>query len=69
MGKKDCESSKINKRNKHEENVNSVDICTFVKNLNFLYTNADQLSNKMTDLVLKIQENKPHVVGMTEVKP
>ena len=43
--------------------------CTMFKKLQFMYTNADQLSNKITELELRVQEHLPHIIGITEVKP
>ena len=37
--------------------------------LNCFYTNADQLRNKMSELTLRVRNEKPMVVGVTEVKP
>ena len=39
------------------------------KKIHCMYTNADQLSNKITELELRVQEHLPHIIGITEVKP
>jgi hypothetical protein len=33
------------------------------------YTNADQLFNKMAELIVRTRDNKPNIIGITEVKP
>ena len=37
--------------------------------LHCMYTNADQFSNKITELELRVEKHMPHVIGVTEVKP
>jgi len=36
-----------------------------------MYTNADSLLNKMTELhgIVNCQDKKPHIIAITEVKP
>ena len=34
-----------------------------------IYTNADQLRNKLDELKLRASENPPGIIGITEVKP
>ena len=68
MGQKDLEGKKD--RLGEADNVNSF------KNvfngeedsLRCLYTNADQLKNKMDEMETRIREYRPHIVGITEVK-
>ncbi len=50
--------------NTNVHNVNSS--CSGIR---VLYTNADQLMNKLNELYARIQEDKPRIVGITEVKP
>ena len=40
-----------------------------VKGLKCIYTNADQLRNKMDELRLLMKNHNPHIVCITEVKP
>ena len=37
--------------------------------INCLYTNADCLTNKMSELRLYAKNNNPKIIGITEVKP
>jgi hypothetical protein len=39
--------------------------------LNCFYTNsnADQLFNKMAELIVRTRDSKPNIIGITEVKP
>ena len=53
-----------NQTNKQKENHNSN-----YKQLAFMYTNADQLKNKMDELELRTSELKPDIIAITEVKP
>jgi hypothetical protein len=34
-----------------------------------MYTNADQLKNKLAELEIRIEEHQPWIIGITEVKP
>ena len=34
-----------------------------------MYTNADSLLNKRHELEFQVRENKPHIIGISEVKP
>ena len=50
---------------------NSVNVNTFtvLSKLNSFYTNADQLFNKMEELIARPRDSKPNIIGITEVKP
>ncbi|CAG2213615.1 unnamed protein product [Mytilus edulis] len=48
------------------ENVNSFAV---LPKLNCFYTNADQLFNKLSELIVRARDNKPNIIGITEVKP
>jgi hypothetical protein len=37
--------------------------------LKCLYTNADQLTNKITELILRARDKKLDIIGITEMKP
>ncbi|XP_069103752.1 uncharacterized protein [Argopecten irradians] len=39
------------------------------ENLTCFYTNADQLKNKLSELAIRVNEIKPEIIGITEVKP
>lgn len=46
--------------------------CTSVKKVTFLkclYTNADQLKNKLSELELRMKDETPSIIGVTEVSP
>ena len=56
---------KINPKRKPVNNyVNS----TKLQKMNILYTNADQLKNKLNELNARIKDNIPNIIGITEVK-
>jgi exonuclease III len=40
-----------------------------LENVNCIYTNADCLTNKISELRLQIKNHNPQIVGITEVKP
>ena len=40
-----------------------------IHNLKCFYTNADQLRNKMSELTVRVKNENPMLVGVTEVKP
>ena len=58
---------KHSKRTVHSEKktVNKLNLST----LKCIYTNADSLSNKMTELKTLVKYEKPHIIAVTEVKP
>ena len=37
--------------------------------LKCLYTNADQLTNKIPELIVRSRDKKLDIIGITEVKP
>ena len=51
------------------QHVNSVNTLLRFEKLKCLYTNADQLKNKMNELHTRISDTDPHIIGITEVKP
>ncbi len=67
MGQKGCEdtskeiSVKLNS-NKKTENKK-------MNKLPVMYSNADSLRNKLTEFHLRVQEKKPKIIGINEVKP
>jgi hypothetical protein len=50
-------------------NVNNVNAFKVYDGLRCSYTNADQLRNKLNELEVRLRDYKPHIVGITEVKP
>ena len=40
-----------------------------LENVNCIYTNADCLTNKISELRLQVKNHNPQIVGITEVKP
>jgi endonuclease/exonuclease/phosphatase family metal-dependent hydrolase len=40
-----------------------------IKDMRVLYTNADQLKNKLTELEIRVEELQPWIIAITEVKP
>ena len=57
---------KTSSRNKRKsKNTQS----NLIHNLKCFYTNADQLRNKMSELRVRVQNENPMLVGVTEVKP
>ena len=42
---------------------------SLIHNLDCFYTNADQLRNKMSELTVRVKNENPMIVGVTEVKP
>jgi hypothetical protein len=41
---------------------------TILPKLKCFYTNADQLFNKLPELMVRTRDNKPDIIGITEVK-
>ena len=57
-----------------EENLQGVDMRAdtqkqFVNNLHVLYTNVDGLPNKMDELLLRVEDEQPDVIVLTECIP
>ncbi|CAG2202747.1 unnamed protein product [Mytilus edulis] len=42
---------------------------TVLPKLSCIYTNADQLFNKLPELTVRTRDDKPKIIGITEVKP
>ncbi|CAG2224961.1 unnamed protein product [Mytilus edulis] len=78
MGEESCKNKKV-KRETKNVNINvqkkgkvfngNVNNFTVLPKLNCFYTNADQLFNKMSELIVRTRDNKPNIIGITEVKP
>ncbi|CAC5371801.1 unnamed protein product [Mytilus coruscus] len=47
----------------------NVDNFTVLPKLSCIYTNADQLFNKLPELIVRTRDDKPKIIGITEVKP
>ena len=43
--------------------------CMNAQNLRCFYTNTDTLKNKLTEFKTRLKQFKPHIIGVTEVKP
>ena len=78
MGKTDSENQKVKSRNINR-NVNSstgsnlngddVNRTIVLPILKCLYTNADQFTNKITELIVRARDKKLDIIEITEVKP
>jgi hypothetical protein len=69
---KEVKGNKRTNRVHSGKNVsNSVNVNTFtvLSKLNCFYTNADQLFNKMAELIVRTKDSKPSIIGIPEVKP
>ena len=69
---KEVKGNKRTNRVHSGKNVsNSVNVNTFtvLSKLNCFYTNADQLFNKMAELIVRTRDSKPNIIGIPEVKP
>lgn len=53
----------------NHSSTKSVNSYKILPQLNCFYTNADQLQNKLKELEIRTQDTKPHIIGITEVKP
>ena len=51
------------------DNTKSKDEHKTIKYIKILYTNADTLTNKMTELQLLGADNKADIIVVTEIKP
>ncbi len=61
------EKNKINKKNANQKNGKQEENnCNILARL---YTNADTLTNKFDELIVRIKEHSPAIVCVTEVKP
>ena len=65
-GNSDTKTVNNFKISKH--NVNSR-LLHKLENVNCIYTNADCLTNKISELRLQVKNHNPQIVGITEVKP
>lgn len=71
MGKKSGKTPKrpVKKPTNSDKSVHSVNSSVFIDKLKCYYTNADQLRNKLQELEVRIRDQQPHVIWITEVKP
>ena len=82
MGKEGCQikEARLLKGKRGKEDVNNfngkkvfknvkTDNFTVLPKLNCIYTNADQLFNKLPELIVRTRDDKPKIIGITEVKP
>ena len=69
--KKDKENT-INTRHPQknaDRKVNTINENSEMNNILCFYTNADQLRNKLNEFERRIEELKPHIIAINEVKP
>ena len=61
----------LNNVNRGKKDFNGADVHKFavLPKLNCFYTNADQLLNKITELEVRSRDDRPNIIGITEVKP
>ena len=82
MGKEGCQikEARLLKGKRGKEDVNNfngkkvfknaeTDNFTVLPKLSCIYTNADQLFNKLPELTVRTRDDKPKIIGITEVKP
>ncbi|CAC5386629.1 unnamed protein product [Mytilus coruscus] len=66
---KDCKIQ-LDKENLKTDFKNvKTDNFTVLPKLSCIYTNADQLFNKLPELIVRTRDDKPKIIGITEVKP
>ena len=66
MGKAHSKNATQGKRIKDQ--TSTVKNFKLVNKLKCIYTNADQLRNKLSEFQIRIRDQKPMIVGITEVK-
>ncbi|CAG2256668.1 unnamed protein product [Mytilus edulis] len=82
LGKEGCQikEARLLKGKRGKEDVNNfngkkvfknvkTDNFTVLPKLSCIYTNADQLFNKLPELIVRTRDDKPKIIGITEVKP
>ena len=69
MGQENRDRTKVEKKKARivKNNVNTFVNCT--RSVKCLYTNADSLMNKIDELKVLVRDEKPHIIGICEVKP
>ena len=65
---KDRNINNVHKKREKVFNDTDVNKTTVLPKLKFFYTNADQLFNKLPELMVRTRDNKPDIIGITEVK-
>lgn len=70
MGTKNCEGEEVREISQEApSNVNIVNNRNRTTNsVSFMYTNADSLRNKFNEFQIRVRNNKPKIIGVTEVK-
>ncbi len=71
MGQENCQApnQEVQLNQPNPESQTTAKPTIVLNNLRCLYTNADTLKNKMTELKLRLKQYKPHIIGINEVKP
>jgi hypothetical protein len=65
---KDRHINNVHKKREKVFNDTDVNKTTILPKLKCFYTNADQLFNKLPELMVRTRDNKPDIIGITEVK-
>ena len=65
---KDRNINNVHKKREKVFNDTDVNKTTILPKLKCFYTNADQLFNKLPELMVRTRDNKPDIIGITEVK-
>ena len=65
---KDRNINNVQKQREKVFNDTDVNKTTVLPKLKCFYTNADQLFNKLPELMVRTRDNKPDIIGITEVK-
>ena len=58
-----------NKQKKSLKNANNVNKRMSNHKINCMYTNADRLKNKLSEMKVRVSNSMPSIIGVTEVKP
>lgn len=69
QSKRGFKTSFKNNGKKRSQNISAPVNSNAPKNLSCLYTNADQLMNKRSELQALTDIHQPDIIGITEVKP
>ena len=74
MGKKNKKDKENTINTRHpqknaDRKVNTINENSEMNNILCFYTNADQLRNKLNEFERRIEELKPHIIAINEVKP
>ena len=59
----------VHQENKQKVNHTRLQSRNIISNIPCMYTNADQFRRKFPEFLLRILDEKPMVIGITEIKP